>query len=444
MYFYPIQVAKNLYAHPHPDICGEHSASRSGHGHDCISELSAGKHSLPHNVKRSHPVAISSENIAYESSRKRSKSSDPLLSVTSTAVAVASLPRKEDGTRSILDESALALNEVSSAKDDEKQAASDAVTDEILNVGTESSDDGISSAVNSNSKIYSVESVSELLKEIIDKVDAAISEAEIAAETTDVEPEGAGIENTSTEELTEASSEQSDYAKPHVDDEVIDDYADGPQPPTLQVAECHSDSPVPSESQPVVDFIDNHGLNLLLDSIEEFASEEPHAEEMPKLEVQGGISPRTNPTDDELSIPPLSSPEGRLLDVPPPSKINPIGSGGLGLLCALAEQRFKEEIERKNPSTTSIAEIKVRPLPIVKREVSHHLTKQQQPQIGSPTCGYTSPGSCSVDNMDPMEIEMRLRMAELQRKYKEKQRELAKLQPRREKRFVISHFYIPS
>lgn len=32
--------------------------------------------------------------------------------------------------------------------------------------------------------------------------------------------------------------------------------------------------------------------------------------------------------------------------------------------------------------------------------------------------------------MDAMEVEMRMRLAELQRRYKEKQRELAKLQPK--------------
>ncbi len=38
-----------------------------------------------------------------------------------------------------------------------------------------------------------------------------------------------------------------------------------------------------------------------------------------------------------------------------------------------------------------------------------------------------------LDGMDAMELEMRTRLAELQRRYKEKQRELARLTPRRDK-----------
>ena len=38
-----------------------------------------------------------------------------------------------------------------------------------------------------------------------------------------------------------------------------------------------------------------------------------------------------------------------------------------------------------------------------------------------------------AEGMDAMELEMRLRLAELQRKYKEKQKELAKLQPKKDR-----------
>ena len=36
-------------------------------------------------------------------------------------------------------------------------------------------------------------------------------------------------------------------------------------------------------------------------------------------------------------------------------------------------------------------------------------------------------------NMDAIELDMRIRLAELQRQYREKQRELAKLQPKKDK-----------
>ena len=39
--------------------------------------------------------------------------------------------------------------------------------------------------------------------------------------------------------------------------------------------------------------------------------------------------------------------------------------------------------------------------------------------------------AAGLENMDVLELEMRVRLAELQKKYKEKQRELARLQPRR-------------
>jgi len=43
----------------------------------------------------------------------------------------------------------------------------------------------------------------------------------------------------------------------------------------------------------------------------------------------------------------------------------------------------------------------------------------------------------SVDMLDAVEVEYRVRLAELQKTYKEKQRELSKLQRRRDKRLVL-------
>lgn len=42
----------------------------------------------------------------------------------------------------------------------------------------------------------------------------------------------------------------------------------------------------------------------------------------------------------------------------------------------------------------------------------------------------------SAENMNPMELEMRMKLAELQRKYKEKKKELDKLQKKKDKRWV--------
>lgn len=44
----------------------------------------------------------------------------------------------------------------------------------------------------------------------------------------------------------------------------------------------------------------------------------------------------------------------------------------------------------------------------------------------------------AIENMDAMELDYRMRLAELQRRYKEKQRELVRLQRRHD------HEYVPS
>lgn len=46
----------------------------------------------------------------------------------------------------------------------------------------------------------------------------------------------------------------------------------------------------------------------------------------------------------------------------------------------------------------------------------------------------------SVDVLDAVEVEYRVHLAELQKTYKDKQRELSKLQRRRDKRFVVFLF----
>lgn len=54
----------------------------------------------------------------------------------------------------------------------------------------------------------------------------------------------------------------------------------------------------------------------------------------------------------------------------------------------------------------------------------HALTFSSPPQMYSI--------KSAIENMDAMELDYRMRLAELQRRYKEKQRELVKLQRRRD------------
>nr|CAD7444495.1 unnamed protein product [Timema bartmani] len=145
--------------------------------------------------------------------------------------------------------------------------------------------------------------------------------------------------------------------------------------------------------------------------------------------------------------------------------------GGLGLLCALAEQRFMEEVassgsrlSRKVPlsksaktseKTLGSSQATVASGVDVNRNYKTRESEQeckkfiankvlQYYQNGNRS-GSSSPqhtvqhtlmaGVCTsplqAELMDAMELEMRMRLAELQRKYREKQKELLKLTPRK-------------
>lgn len=165
--------------------------------------------------------------------------------------------------------------------------------------------------------------------------------------------------------------------------------------------------------------------------------------------------------------------------------------GGLGLLCALAEQRFMEEVATSTENSTSTSEssgvagddicnsssvdlsdkllgtspevagggmdvnrnYKTRKSEreckkfiankVMQYYHNHsgvgsnsgssspqHCTQQMlQTQQATPSCA--SP-SASAEIMDAMELSMRMKLAELQRKYREKQRELSKLTPKKQ------------
>ncbi|KAK8774569.1 hypothetical protein V5799_010898 [Amblyomma americanum] len=101
---------------------------------------------------------------------------------------------------------------------------------------------------------------------------------------------------------------------------------------------------------------------------------------------------------------------------------------GLGLLCALAEQRFLEEARKSSEAAEAPAE-EEKPTP---SSASPAKKKMVSVEEGLPSeAGVKPPSSSEI--MDPVELEMRIQLAELQRKYREKQQELAKLQPRKEK-----------
>ncbi|KAJ9577704.1 hypothetical protein L9F63_005697, partial [Diploptera punctata] len=111
--------------------------------------------------------------------------------------------------------------------------------------------------------------------------------------------------------------------------------------------------------------------------------------------------------------------------------------GGLGLLCALAEQRILEEGTSSDPTDTEEECKKFIASKVMQyyngtgnnsgsSSPQHCSQAVFQPQQILPLCA-----SPSADIMDAMELNMRMKLAELQRKYREKQRELSKLTPKK-------------
>lgn len=125
--------------------------------------------------------------------------------------------------------------------------------------------------------------------------------------------------------------------------------------------------------------------------------------------------------------------------------------GGLGLLCALAEQRIMQETLDDNPSEYnkkdrligvfgSASSRKDQNIHLTDSHKAHKIPKPQKEFknfIAHKMLQYSSLSSktlpTDVHDMDAAELEMRMRLAELQKKYKEKQKELAKLLPKKEK-----------
>jgi hypothetical protein len=179
--------------------------------------------------------------------------------------------------------------------------------------------------------------------------------------------------------------------------------------------------------QPIVDV---SGLELLSNSIEQFTQREKQAEESCKI------------NDTSIIItPPTPLPAQQITMQPPVTEM----VGGLGLLCALAEQRFMEDI-----ATNETDEIIIKPKetipsnkvitkkridinrnyksPKSEREIKKFIASKVSQYQEQSSSHSSNSDSTSTDFMDAMELDMRMRLAELQRRYKEKQKELSKLQ----------------
>ncbi|XP_076366001.1 uncharacterized protein LOC143254958 isoform X1 [Tachypleus tridentatus] len=225
-----------------------------------------------------------------------------------------------------------------------------------------------------------------------------------------------------------------------------------------EIFEGDSTPVLSAESQPVMDFIDHHGLNLLVDSIEEFASrvQEENKTEMDRLQLYSSgddytivereaekrnviVNDNGTPTRDSV----YSNSDSLS------KSIDPSCTDGLGLLCALAEQRFLEEsMSSQLPETGLNLSLKREQGddfdqsykdPNKQNECHNSESPSQMYAFSSKSSSpfYTLGSPFHAGNipetMDDAELEMKLQLAELQKKYKLKQRELAKLQPKKEK-----------
>ncbi|XP_059472536.1 protein winged eye-like isoform X2 [Neocloeon triangulifer] len=188
----------------------------------------------------------------------------------------------------------------------------------------------------------------------------------------------------------------------------------------------------PDEQEEVEEFVqpaplpppvDLSGLELLSNSIEQFVEREKEAEKQSTVQVP-------------------AEPQQHVID-------------GLGLLCALAEQRFFEDIEQEKqkeqvetavkPIEEKIEEPPMKPIPeridVNRNYKSPKSEKNIKKFIASKVSQYAENGGASqasssevqtTEYIDAMELDLRMRLADLQKKYKAKQKELSKLQnPRR-------------
>ncbi|KAG8183272.1 hypothetical protein JTE90_006467 [Oedothorax gibbosus] len=200
---------------------------------------------------------------------------------------------------------------------------------------------------------------------------------------------------------------------------------------------------LPVESKPVMDFIDHHGLNLLVDSIEEFASrgqeETNEVADVPSLVTAESRTVTEKFEDSAVEaktvIEPKEEPKisTEKLNASTYKTIDSSCTDGLGLLCALAEQRFFEEAlnSDENKSKLQLNEQNSN-TGVQERETKVDFTSSLREQSNS-NDSFMSSCSSSQDYKEESELDMRARLAELQKKYREKQRELELLKNQRER-----------
>ncbi|XP_072156002.1 uncharacterized protein [Bemisia tabaci] len=183
--------------------------------------------------------------------------------------------------------------------------------------------------------------------------------------------------------------------------------------------------------------LDLSGLELLSNSIEQFEHKLIVEEKfVPGIKTEGS---RSLETASPHSVEDSKEGEEKKCPSPPPSVTESTeisdseNLSGLGLLCALAHQRYLEEetVEDSdhNPEHTPES------YSMRNDNHNHHSYHSREAEIEAKRIlaskqysSYTRPAS---PEYDAAEMEMRCRMAELQKLYQQKQKELSKLTPRK-------------
>ncbi|KAF5296495.1 hypothetical protein FQR65_LT01484 [Abscondita terminalis] len=230
-----------------------------------------------------------------------------------------------------------------------------------------------------------------------------------------------------------------------------------------QVPDTITTASLPKPTEDEVEKPDLSGLELLSNSIVEFESRKNDAESGKGEQNDGGILNRIS----QMSI---ADRENETVITNLDDKL-----GGLDLLCALAEQRIMEEVEVKKSTGKEKTKDPVREeRKKEKRKAKRNEESKTKKVKKDYECGVVdeeyknsdkTSENCSCKDsdhrsyksreskeevlkyiasksqtnfvkddwpeMNAMELDMRMKLAELQRQYKEKQRELSKLKPKR-------------
>lgn len=270
----------------------------------------------------------------------------------------------------------------------------------------------------------------------VEMSDSANQTESVPSESPKLEPETEDTE-VQSDKLVVKNNRPASPAKTKPDMSVVSLSEETvPAEPGLEIVTSETElaPSLPVESKPVMDFIDHHGLNLLVDSIEEFASREQQTGNEEKADSNCELTSDTK-SSPEIDVPKLSE-----IAKPLPSKsfsadfktLDTSLTDGLGLLCALAEQRFFEEA-LNDDTAVKVPKREMQNFPNTQDSIKMSVDNNSSQCNSSESSSRSSVSSSPYHREGTTEMEMRLQIEELHKKYKQKQRELELLRKSKEK-----------